>query len=153
MPVTGGRRLQRKIRRAMTAIGVDEIQIGFFNTAKYPDGKPVASVAAKNEFGTRTGDGDVIIPERPFFRQALEQAKPRVFEHLKDNVDGGTLVVKETLGDEIGEIVQQAIQEQIVELREPPNAPSTLARKKPKTNPLIDTGTMRTAVTYRTVKL
>lgn len=153
MPVTGGRRLQRKIRRAMTAIGVDEIQIGFFNTAKYPDGKPVASVAAKNEFGTRTGDGDVIIPERPFFRQALDIAKEQVFEHLKDNVDGGTLVVNETLGDEIGEIVQQAIQERIVELREPPNAPSTLARKKPKTNPLIDTGTMRTAVGYRTVKL
>lgn len=137
----------------MTAIGVDEIEIGFFSTAKYPDGKPVASVAAKNEFGTRTGDGKEIIPERPFFRQALENAKESVFEHLKDNVEGETLVVTDTLGDEIGEIVQQAIQERIVELREPPNAPSTLARKAPKTNPLIDTGTMRTAVTYRTVKL
>ncbi|MCY3553734.1 MAG: hypothetical protein OXH56_00285 [Gemmatimonadetes bacterium] len=153
MPVTGGRRLQRSLRRALTAIGVDEIEIGFFSTAKYPDGTPVAAVAAKNEFGTRTRDGKTLVPERPFFRQALGIAKERVFEHLKDNVEGETLVVGDALGDEIGEIVQQAIQERIVELREPPNAPSTLARKKPKTNPLIDTGTMRTAVTYRTVKL
>jgi len=153
MPVTGGRRLQRTLRRALTAIGVDEIEIGFFSTAKYPDGTPVAAVAAKNEFGTRTRDGKTLVPERPFFRQALDIAKERVFEHLKDKVEGETLVVTDTLGDEIGEIVQQSIQERIVELREPPNAPSTLARKKPKTNPLIDTGTMRTAVTYRTVKL
>jgi len=137
----------------MNAIGVDEIQVGFFSTAKYPDGKPVASVAAQNEFGTRTGDGQTIIPERPFFRQALENAKPMVHEHLMDNVEGETLVVTDTLGDEIGEIVQQAIQERIVELREPPNRPSTLARKKPKTNPLIDTGKMRTSVAYRVVKL
>ena len=156
MPTTGGRNLQRAIRRAMNAIGVDEIEVGFFSDAKYQDGTPVAMVAAANEFGTvHAGDGESQqrIPERPFFRQGLDEAKERVAGHLEDRVDGKTLVVTENLADEIGLIVADEIQQRIVDLREPPNAPLTLRRKAPKTNPLIDTGKMRTSVTYRTVKL
>ncbi len=152
MPVKGGRNLQRIIRRAMNAIGVDEIEVGFFSDSKYPDGTPVAAVAAANEFGTEK-DGEPNIPERPFFRQGLDNAKEAVAGYILENVDGETLVIDDNLADEIGAMVQGEIQQRITDLREPPNAPRTLAAKKPKTNPLIDTGTMRTAVTYRTVKI
>ena len=37
----------------------------FFSDAKYDDGKPVAEVAAYQEYGTAA------IPERPFFRQSI----------------------------------------------------------------------------------
>ena len=147
MPVTGGHNLKRITERALRAVGVRDIEVGFFETAKYEDGTPVAAVAAWNEFGTQRGD-DQHIPERPFFRQGLAEAEEKVAEHLAEHVDGETLRVTETLGDELGEIVAGEIVQRIVDLREPENAPSTKAAKG-SSNPLIDTGTMRTAVTYK----
>ena len=63
---TGGKKLQRLLREAGKG-GVSGVKVGFFSTAKYEDGTPVAAVAAWNEFGTKT------IPERPFFRRALAE--------------------------------------------------------------------------------
>ena len=65
--VTGGRAAKQFILQAKRAQrgAVEELQVGFFATAKYPDGTPVTNVAVWNEFGTGS------IPERPFFRQAL----------------------------------------------------------------------------------
>ena len=65
--VTGGRAAKQFILQAKRAQrgAVEELQVGFFATAKYPDGTPVTNVAVWNEFGTGR------IPERPFFRQAL----------------------------------------------------------------------------------
>ena len=147
MSVTGGHNLRRITQRALNAVGVRDIEVGFFATAKYEDGTPVAAVAAWNEFGTQRGD-EVHVPERPFFRQAIDQAEGKVFDHLVDHVDGETLVVTERLGDDLAEIVVGEIQQRIADLREPPNAPSTKAAKG-SSNPLIDDGTLRTSVTYR----
>lgn len=44
------------------------VSIGFFDTAKYPDGTPVAYIAAIQEFGYPEGN----IPSRPFFRNAIK---------------------------------------------------------------------------------
>jgi hypothetical protein len=41
------------------------LRAGFLENATYPDGTPVATVAAANEFGTRR------IPARPFFRNMI----------------------------------------------------------------------------------
>lgn len=48
-----------------------EIQIGFFETAVYPDGTPVAYVAAIQEFGSGP------IPPRPFLRPAAADNKDK----------------------------------------------------------------------------
>ena len=48
----GGKRLARLLREAGKG-GVKSVQVGFFSTAKYQDGTPVAAVAAWNEFGTK----------------------------------------------------------------------------------------------------
>lgn len=56
------RGLTSKLRRAK-----EKLQVGWFEGAKYEDGKPVALVAAWQEFGTKTA------PARPFMRPAMEE--------------------------------------------------------------------------------
>ena len=148
MAVRGGNNLDAIIRKALSASGVETLRVGFFKTAKYPDGTPVAAVAAWNEFGTRTKAGGQAIPERPFFRQALRKVQDDVSELVQDSIDSKTMIVDDLLADRLGGLVAGAVQENIRDLKNPPNAPSTIARKG-SSNPLIDTGTMRTSVTWQ----
>ena len=55
--------------------------------------------------------------------------------------------VNRQLAGLVGASAAAAVQHSIVRLREPPNSPYTIARKG-SSNPLIDTGTMRTAVSW-----
>jgi len=145
--IEGGRRLDAAVRRALSASGVDSVAVGFFSTARYPDGTPVAQVALQNEYGFES-PGGAQIPARPFFRQALESVEDAVVRLVERRVDSETMVASSQLANEVGLTVAGAIQQRIVDLREPPNAPSTIARKG-SSNPLIDTGQMRMSVTWR----
>lgn len=144
--VTGGENLIKIVLDAKYAYGVKAVKVGFFSTATYDDeeGTKVATVAAKNEFG-------VGVPERPFLRPTNEQIKHPVKEFLVKAVDPKKMVVTVAMADDIGQMVQNAVQRKITELRTPPNSPATIARKG-SSNPLIDTGHMRASVTYKTVK-
>ena len=100
--------------------------------------------ATWNEFGTRR------IPERPFMRRSLKgnRAKYQAFmrQQAKQIIEN-----KQTVGRSLsmlGIMAQGDIQHEISVLRDPPNAPSTIARKG-SSKPLIDTGQMRQSVTYR----
>ena len=146
--VRGGAKLRAALNAAKRARGVRSVKVGFFKTAKHPDGTPVAAVAAWQEFGTHR-DGQTHIPERPFMRNAVRKSREDVREVIEAGIDPKTLAVSGQLAGRVGALVKGAIQKEIVNLREPPNAPSTLKAKKPKSNPLIDTGTLRTAVTWR----
>ncbi len=140
---TGGKRLSRILREAGRG-GVRNVKVGFFSTAKYQDGTPVAAVAARNEFGTKN------IPERPFFRQALAKMKNGGAANVvKAGIDPRKMVVNKTLASRVGEYAQGQVRKLIVELKRPRNRPSTLRAKFPKTNPLIDTGKMRLSVTWK----
>ena len=166
----GGDKLNRLFREAMKG-GVKNVKVGFFSEARYEDGTPVAAVAAWNEFGTKphtiaakpgkalafTGSGGETvflrqvnhpgIPERPFFRSALEEAKPKVIQTLKAEIDPKKMTVGPQLAGRIGDEVAGEVQESITRWSTPPNAPST-TRKKGSSNPLIDTGVMRGSVTW-----
>ena len=165
---SGGRRLQKLFKTALRG-GVSEVEVGFFSTARYPDGTQVAAVAAWNEFGTKRG-GQVHSPERPFFRQAIKAMRRGVEAIQRRGIDPERMVVDQNLANRLGAYAQGQIQESIVSLKTPPNAPATIAAKrrklhgkKPRTsvgvggnavsvsesNPLIDSGTMRLAVTWR----
>ena len=74
MAVRGGHRLKASIRKGLSAQGVTRVTVGFYKTATYPDGTPVAAVAAWNEFGTKGGGWGGPIPERPFFRQTVRKS-------------------------------------------------------------------------------
>ena len=149
---TGGKKLRRLLREAGKG-GVSGVKVGFFSDARYQDGTPVAAVAAWNEFGTKT------IPERPFFRNALAEMEDGIANIIKAGIDPRRMVVDDRLADTIGAYAAGQVQESITSLREPPNAPSTIARKRKKLggkkgvgggeNPLIDTGFMHDSVTWQ----
>ena len=136
----GGKKLARLLREAGKG-GVKGVKVGFFSTARYEDGTPVAAVAAWNEFGTET------IPERPFFRNALAESERGVSNILAKGIDTKKMVVDERLAGRVGAYVQGKIRDSITALKEPPNAPETV-RRKGSSNPLLDTDTLRNSVDW-----
>ena len=78
----GGKKLDAFLRKAKGAKGVGSLEIGFYSTAKYPDGTSVTNVAFWMEYGfeskyfpVQAKDGTWIyikrqtpkqVPERPF---------------------------------------------------------------------------------------
>jgi hypothetical protein len=139
--ITGGKQLQQLFDNAGKG-GVKELNVGFFQSSRYPNGTSVATVAAINEFGTAK------IPERPFFRNATAKVQPKLLSILRREIDPETMVITPSIAEKLGLVFVGAIQKEIVDLKEPPNAPATIKAKQGKDNPLIDTGFLRQSVTY-----
>ena len=102
----------------------------------------LVKIAAANELGTKH------IPSRPAHRIAFDINQTRINEfkgRLYDRVIGG-MKANKALGL-LGEFHTANIKRSITKLRTPPNKPSTI-KKKGSTNPLIDTGQMRTSITH-----
>ena len=137
----GGQKLKKLLAQA-GKVEVKEVEVGFFPESRYDDGTPVAAVAAWNEFGTDS------IPERPFFRRAIADMEDGLAKVVDTGLDRETLVIDRRLADKIGSYAADKVKESIEALVEPPNAPSTIARKG-SSNPLIDTRTMKNAATWK----
>lgn len=128
---------KREITKFM---GKEKLEIGFFETARYPNGTFVAQVAYFNEFGTLN------IPMRPFFRNAINKNIKKWYVTLQNAINQNATPSKAL--SIVGEVARADIIQSITDLRTPPNAQSTIKQKK-STNPLIDTGLMRRSVTYK----
>ena len=128
---------KREITKFM---GKEGLEIGFFETARYPNGTFVAQVARYNEFGTLN------IPMRPFFRNAINKNIKKWYATLQNAINQNATPSKAL--SIVGEVARADIIQSITDLRTPPNAESTIKQKK-STNPLIDTGLMRRSVTYK----
>ena len=127
-------------RETITSMGKEKFEIGFFETARYPNGTFVAQVARYNEFGTLN------IPMRPFFRNAINKNIKKWYATLQNAINQNATPSKAL--SIVGEVARADIIQSITDLRTPPNAESTIKQKK-STNPLIDTGLMRRSVTYK----
>lgn len=115
------------------------LKVGIFETAKYPNGEYVASVGFWNEYGT------INIPARPFFRNAIAKNKQKwigAFQNFAKKAQDC-----ESAMEMLGEIASGDIKDSITSLNTPPNAPSTIKKKK-SSNPLIDTGLLRNSISY-----
>ena len=115
-------------------------------------GKPatVAEVATFNEFGTRNKDGSVRVPERSFVRATIDESRRELISDtgkLFRMMAQGRMTTAIALNI-LGLKIKSLIQKKITDLREPPNSPRTIAKKK-SSNPLIDTGQMRQSVTHK----
>lgn len=113
----------------------------------YPDGTSVLEVAFYNEFGTDT------IPARP----AIKKGGRKASHLLKDDyikmireVNSDAELVKELAL--LGSAAVAIVQAEILSLKAPPNAPSTVAAKK-SANPLVDTKRYSKSITYQVKKL
>jgi len=118
------------------------LRVGFLENAKYPDGTPVAMIAAIQDYGAPNAG----IPPRPFFRNMIAAKSPEwpaaIAQLLKDN----NLDAVKAL-DQTGFAIEGQLRESIQQTNAPPLAPSTIARKG-FDKPLIDTGHMYNSVDH-----
>lgn len=123
----------------------------------FPESKASKSNIEKavwNEFGTRGGSSGGgwggPIPERPFMRNAMRNNKSKYTRAMRASAKKILLgeTAMETVLNKLGILAQGDIQSEITSLSSPPNSPVTIARKG-SSKPLIDTGAMRQAVTWK----
>jgi hypothetical protein len=98
------------------------VTVGFMEGDTYPNGTPVAAVAAWNEFGH---GGRFPSPPRPFFRNAINKNQKRWAREaagfLSKNLE------PEKAAALLGEVIKGDIYDSIVALDSPPLSPVTLA--------------------------
>lgn len=99
-----------------------ETRVGWFETAKYEDGTPVAYVASIQEYGHGP------IPPRPFFRTTAAEQKTAWAEAAKQGAKAvlkGAVTARDVM-DGIGERAQEDVKETINRITSPPLSPITL---------------------------
>lgn len=131
-----------KYNDAFKKLNSKKVAVGLF--AKVGDEVLVKGIT--NEFGARTSK-NVVIPERSFVRSTYNKNVKKVakrFTQIAESISNGSYDVIRKL-KLIGLEQEAAIKQTIVDLKYPPNAPSTI-RAKGSSNPLIDTGEMRIKV-------
>ena len=117
------------------------LKVGFLSGATYPDGTPVALVAAVQNFGAPSRG----IPPRPFLDQVKAAHENEWPVQLAKLIEAGDDPV--TALGKMGEIMKGQIQQSIRDTDSPPLKPATV-RRKGFDKPLIDTGHMLNSVDY-----
>lgn len=122
----------------------------------------LAGYAAVNEFGTTNAgrNRNITIPERSFLRSTVDVNAQVYSVELQAagasavdavvatrSADQGLAALDKALG-RLGIRATRDVQQTIRDLRTPANAKSTLQRKYPGDNPLIDTGRMRQSISF-----
>lgn len=134
--------LKKSLKGGGVKVGV------LLGTGTHPNSPDVliSEIAWWNEFGTSDGR----VPARPFLRVAMRANKAKYLA-LETKLIRAILSGQKTTDDAIAVLGEQAktdVQSQITATTEPPNAPSTLAKKAPKTHPLIDSGQLRQHISW-----
>ena len=125
------------------------VDIGFFHGEKtHPDTLvDMAQIAIQNEFGTSK------IPERSFMRSVVDENQKKIIEFAAKErlrVADGKQSFDKFL-TKTGLYVKSLIQKKIATAQSwaVPNAPSTVAAKKGRETPLVDTSFMLKSVDYK----
>jgi hypothetical protein len=128
--------LSRKITKAAT------LRVGFLEGATYPDGTPVALIAAVHNFGAPAAG----IPPRPFFSNMVADKggtwAPILANALK-KWDYDSEAALTLLGEHVRDQVQQSIRDFVGV----PLKPTTIQRKG-FSKQLVDSGHMLNSVDY-----
>lgn len=157
-----------KLLKVLDELESNKIEIGIFGS----DDSTVLMIASVQEFGCKidvtpkmraylhsqglhlkASTTQINIPERSFIRSGFDEQKGRYEKQaakLLDKVLHLELPV-DTFFDTLGEYVAGQLQTYLTDISTPANHPFTVANKE-STNPLIDSGRMRQAITHRVVK-
>ena len=142
----------QRLTQQIAALGKMRISVGWFPSAVYPDGAPVAGVMAVQEFGSpKMG-----IPPRSFMR-ATSEASATDWANLASMLGARVLAGKMTvaqLAEGLGAQAVGDIQVTISQLSEPALSARTLAARRKRGNsnakPLVDTRVAFNTLTYTT---
>lgn len=134
----------KHIKKELAKMDDAYVKVGIQTDAEVIEGVHMAGIGAFNEFGTSRA------PERSFLRSTIDEKREVYFRILANEMNkifAGTRTAAESLGL-LGQKATSDIQKKITDLKDPPNAPSTV-RAKGSSNPLIDTGRMRASIRYQ----
>lgn len=140
-------RVLRRVEKNFGEINDLHVVVGVpMGTKARDDGDPatMAEVAFYNEFGTDD------IPERSFLRSTIDENNQK-YARLYEKLMGAVLENRTTVKKAMGQLAAKAkadVQAKIRSNIPPPNASSTLEKKKPKTKTLIDSGQLLQSITY-----
>jgi len=155
---SGSRKLER-ILKNMQELQTQTIKVGFFEDSTYEDGTPVAYVASIHEFGYPAGN----IPSRSFMRTTAKEQSAEWADLAGQAVTAvadGRLSAK-TVGERLGGKAAGDVKKTISKIRTPPLKKSTIKARKRRlakggkttkkgiTKPLVDTGVLLAAVTFK----
>lgn len=104
-------------------------------------------VMTQAQNGALQNFGNDKIPARPWLIPGVESATPDVIDTIASGIEKG--LPTDQIMEQVGAIAAGATQQYVIDLREPPNAKSTID-KKGSDNPLIDTGSMLQSITWKT---
>ncbi len=138
MEISGGDRLDKVLTELGKKVAsATQVDVGFLEDKTYPDGTPVAMVAAIQEFGAPKAG----IPPRPFFRNMVKKDSGGWGKDLADLLEQHDYDAKKVLALMGVKIVAQ-LEQSIIDTNDPPLSPVTLMlRKMKKDNPdLVITG-------------
>ena len=114
-------------------------------------------IGGANEFGVENADGTIRIPSRPFIRSTYDLHKDQIAKMLEKQIIPvvmGKTTVKKVL-DKVGVFFVGKVKERMGDSPSPfqKNADSTLKKKFPKDQPLIESvGRLRSAVAHTFTK-
>lgn len=152
--------LRDRVEKVIEDLNRTKLEVGWFQSTKYPDGTPVAGVAMVHEFGSPSNN----IPPRPFMRPSQKKDGPRWRRFLADSAkrainEGADISV---LLDQLGNAVAGDIRKSISNVYAPPLRKKTVDTKRRKlvnavgatslTKPLVETGMMIGSVTHEVSK-
>lgn len=152
MKITQDNSGSEALEKLADQIKKSKLEVGFFESATYPDGTPVAYVAAIQEFGNPAGNN----PSRPFFRNAISQHDgwKQLANKAMNAVVEGRIELNQALnqmGLKIGADVQESITDGSYEALKQSTLDARQSRKRTEgvsSKPLIESGQMLQAVSY-----
>ena len=153
-------KIRERLDLAVEGFEHAQARVGWFPTAKYEDGTPVAEVAVKNEFG----DPGAHIPPRPFMRPTFDANKDKWTKIVQDGarqVVKGNVQATEVL-EAVGLQAAGDVKAMISSIWSPPLAQMTIDRRaaryksgevtKSLEKPLVDTGLLLATVSNDVVR-
>ncbi len=118
----------KDLEMRIAALDNMEVRVGWFESAQYPNGTPVAYAAAISEYGAPERS----IPARPFMRPTAaekENAWKDTAAKIATRILDGKMTAEEGANN-IGAQVKGDILEKIVSITSPPLSPITLGARK-----------------------
>lgn len=137
-------KIKQQIHKELDKLKTNKrITVGIHESAgQHPDaGITNAQLGATLHFGTMNGR----IPARPWLDVGVASGNKEYVSIIANGLENN-LPLDQIL-NQIGVVAVGNVQLYMTQLKSPPNAPSTID-KKGSSNPLIDTGNLRSSVTF-----
>lgn len=140
--VSGVDDVQKAIQDFVESLDAPYVTVGIHEGVKEPKGGDInmATLGAIQHFGNDH------IPARPWLDAGVESGNDEYQSIIEDAIAEGESL--SSAMNQVGIIATGKVQQFITQLKSPPNASSTIA-KKGSSNPLIDTGAMRASVSHQ----